>query len=79
MKEAKRVSGLKTKKAVVEAALQMLIRVQAPARMLDLAGKVEWVGNIDEMREGRSIVILVDSSVWIDYLTAASTSPVRRA
>ncbi|HZT87617.1 MAG TPA: type II toxin-antitoxin system VapB family antitoxin [Stellaceae bacterium] len=53
MKEAQRLSGLKTKRAVVEAALQMFVRVQRQQDILKLAGKVRWEGNLDEMREGR--------------------------
>lgn len=53
MKEAQELSGLKTKKAVVQEGLQALIRQKRRRKILDLAGKVEWVGNLDEMREGR--------------------------
>jgi Arc/MetJ family transcription regulator len=53
MKEAQELSGLKTKKAVVQEGLQALIRQKQRRKILDLAGKVEWVGNLDEMREGR--------------------------
>lgn len=48
-----RLSGLKTKRAVVEAGLRSLIRLKRQRKILDLAGKVEWIGNLDEMREGR--------------------------
>lgn len=51
--EAQHLSGLKTKRAVVDAALRMFVRVQRQKEVLKLAGKVEWVGNLDEMREGR--------------------------
>jgi Arc/MetJ family transcription regulator len=50
--EAQRLTGLKTKREVVDAALRMLIRVEK-ANILDLAGKVQWEGNLDESREGR--------------------------
>jgi Arc/MetJ family transcription regulator len=53
MEEAQRLSGLKTKKAVIHEGLQALIRQKKRRKILDLAGKVEWVGNLDEMREGR--------------------------
>jgi Arc/MetJ family transcription regulator len=53
MEEAQRLSGLKTKKAVVQEGLQALIRQKRRRKILDLAGKVEWVGNLDEMRQGR--------------------------
>ena len=53
LEEARRLSGLKTKKAVVQEALRTLVRQRQRRKILDLAGKVEWVGNLDEMREGR--------------------------
>ena len=54
MKQAQRLSGLKTKRAVVEAALQMFVRVQRQKDVLKLAGKIRWEGSLDEMRENRS-------------------------
>lgn len=51
--EALRVSGLATKKAAVEAGLRALIKRHQQMEFLDLAGKVRWEGNLDEMREGR--------------------------
>jgi Arc/MetJ family transcription regulator len=53
MQEALRLSGLKTKRAVIDAALRMFVRVQRQADILELAGKVQWEGNLDESREGR--------------------------
>ena len=53
IKEAQQLSGLKTKRAVVEAALRMFVRVQHQKDVLELAGKVRWEGNLGEMRESR--------------------------
>jgi Arc/MetJ family transcription regulator len=53
MTEALRVSGLKTKRAVVEAGLRILIRLKRQEDILHLAGKVQWEGNLDESRQGR--------------------------
>jgi Arc/MetJ family transcription regulator len=53
MEEALRVSGLKTKRATVEAGLRMLIRLKRQEDILQLAGKVQWEGNLDESRRGR--------------------------
>ena len=53
MAEALRLTGLKTKRAVVEAGLRALIRLNRQKKILDLAGKVHWEGNLDESREGR--------------------------
>ncbi len=53
IQEALRVSGTKTKRAAVEAGLKALIRLNRQRKILDLAGKVHWDGNLDESREGR--------------------------
>ena len=53
IREALRVSGLKAKRAAVEAGLRALIRLNKRRKILDLAGKVQWEGNLDESREGR--------------------------
>ena len=53
MEEAQRLSGLKTKRAVIDAALRMFVRVKRQSDILNLPGKVCWEGNLDEMREGR--------------------------
>jgi Arc/MetJ family transcription regulator len=52
IQKALRLSGLKTKRAVVEAGLRMLIRVREQEEILKLAGKVHWQGNLDESRQG---------------------------
>ncbi len=53
MREALRLTGLKTKRAAIEAGLRMLVRIKK-ADILDLAGKVHWEGDLDESRKGRS-------------------------
>jgi Arc/MetJ family transcription regulator len=53
MKQALRATKLKTKRAVVEAGLQMLVRVKRQEEALRLPGKVHWEGDLDAMREGR--------------------------
>lgn len=54
MEKAQRLSGLRTKRAVVEAGLQMLICLKEQEEILGLAGKVHWQGNLDESRQGRA-------------------------
>jgi Arc/MetJ family transcription regulator len=51
IQKALQLSGLKTKRAVVEAGLRMLIRVREQEEILKLAGRVHWQGNLDESRE----------------------------
>jgi len=54
MERALRASGLKTKRAAVEAGLELLIRVKAQAGLRRLRGKVSWEGNLDELRAARA-------------------------
>lgn len=53
MQQALRVTGLKTKRAVVEAGLKMLLHVQAQTGIRRLRGKVQWEGDPDGMRRNR--------------------------
>jgi Arc/MetJ family transcription regulator len=51
--EAMRLSGLATKKAVIEAALKLLIQINQQSEIRKLRGKIRWEGNLDESRLGR--------------------------
>jgi Arc/MetJ family transcription regulator len=53
MQKAQRLSGLRTKRAVVEAGLQILVRLKEQEEILGLAGKVHWQGDLDQSRAGR--------------------------
>jgi Arc/MetJ family transcription regulator len=55
IQKALQLSGLKTKRAVVEAGLRMLIRVREQEEILKLGGKARWQGNLDESRRGRGL------------------------
>ncbi len=48
--ECRRLSSLKNKKEIVDAALREFIKSLKRRRMLLMEGKVEWEGNLDEMR-----------------------------
>jgi Arc/MetJ family transcription regulator len=50
MAQAMRASGKATKRAVVEDALRLLVRTRRQAGIRSLKGKVEWDGDLDEMR-----------------------------
>lgn len=50
LQKAMNISHLKTKKAVVEMALQEYIALMNRRDLLNLRGKVTWVGDLDEMR-----------------------------
>ncbi len=55
MEQAMQSTGLKTKKAVVELALQTLIRLKSQERVRELRGKLRWEGDLAQMREGRHL------------------------
>jgi len=53
MAEARQLTGLKTKREVVEEALRVLIRTTQQKNVLALRGKIQWEGDLDAMRQGR--------------------------
>lgn len=53
MSEAMRLTGLKTKRDVVEKALQVLVRNAGQSAVLALEGKIHWEGDLEQMRQGR--------------------------
>lgn len=53
MSLALKTSGLKTKKAVVEEALKLLVLVKQQAKLKTLQGKLVWKGNLDKLRTTR--------------------------
>ena len=50
MAKALKASGLKTKKAVVEEGLRLLVRTRAQEQLRKLRGTLLWEGSLDEMR-----------------------------
>lgn len=55
MAEARKASGLATKKATVEEGLRLLVRLKQQEEILRLAGKVTWRGDLDRSRTGRNV------------------------
>ena len=51
MREAMKISKVKSKKELVNHALEELIRLDKRKKMLSLFGRVKWEGNLNEMRE----------------------------
>lgn len=51
MNSALQLSKIKTKKEVVERALENFIKELRRKEMLELRGKVEWEGDLGEMRQ----------------------------
>ena len=50
MREAMRTSGARTKRAVVEEALRLLVQTKGQASVRRLRGKVAWEGNLNASR-----------------------------
>ena len=65
MIDALQITGLKTKREAVELGLKTLIRLKKQAEIKQFKGKLKWDDDLDRM--GSWLVIMVDSSVWIDY------------
>lgn len=53
MDEAMYYSGFSTKRAVIEEALQMLVRVKAQEQIRALRGQLRWQGDLDALRLSR--------------------------
>ena len=51
--EAMKLTHIKTKKELVNYANRELVRKAKTRKLLDLEGKVEWTGNLAEMRKSR--------------------------
>jgi Arc/MetJ family transcription regulator len=53
LKEATRELGEKTYSATVNAALKEIVRQKSVEKLADFVGKIEWIGDLSEMREDR--------------------------
>jgi Arc/MetJ family transcription regulator len=53
MNEAMALTRLKTKKAVVETGLRLLVQIKRQERIKSLRGKLKWDGDLDAMRRDR--------------------------
>ena len=51
--QAMRSSGMRTKKAAVEAGLRLLVKTHAQASLRRFRGKMQWEGDLNESRQGR--------------------------
>lgn len=50
MNEALKLTDLKTKKAVVEEGLKLLVKIKKQEKIKSLRGKLHWNGNLEDMR-----------------------------
>jgi Arc/MetJ family transcription regulator len=53
MREAKRLTGLKTKREAVDLALRELVARHRRLGILELRGRVHWEGDLEISRRGR--------------------------
>jgi Arc/MetJ family transcription regulator len=53
MRQAMKSSNSRTKRAVVEAGLRLLVQTRAQANIRRLRGKIRWEGDLDKSRLGR--------------------------
>jgi Arc/MetJ family transcription regulator len=51
MAQALKVTGLETKKDVVEQGLKLLVKRSKQQTIRNLRGKIKWEGNLGEMRD----------------------------
>jgi Arc/MetJ family transcription regulator len=51
--QAMQASGARTKKAVVEAGLRLLVKTHSQTAIRKLRGKVQWEGDLNGSRMGR--------------------------
>jgi len=52
---AKKLTGIKTCKDLVDYSLRQTVRREKQKRILDLFGKIHWEGDLVEMRSGRGL------------------------
>jgi Arc/MetJ family transcription regulator len=48
-----KITGLRTKRELVDLALRELIRKEDQRSILSLEGKIRWEGDLDDIRKGR--------------------------
>jgi len=53
VERAKKLTGIRTTRGVVEQALRLLVQLREQAEVRALRGRLHWEGNLDEMRESR--------------------------
>lgn len=60
--QAKRLTGIRTTRAVIDEALRMLIQLREQAEIRSLRGQLHWDGDLMMMRESRTPVYEVDNA-----------------
>ena len=55
VEQARKLTGIKTKKELIHEALRALIRLRMQSEVRALRGKLHWEGNLEEMRRSRQM------------------------
>jgi len=55
VKDCIKITGIKTQKALIDHALRELLRHEKQIEILELKGNINWDGNLEEWRQGRSL------------------------
>ena len=55
IERAQKLTGIKTKREVVQEALRTLILLREQTEVRLFRGKLKWEGNLDEMRQTRAV------------------------
>ena len=55
VRKARKLTGIKTQRELVDHALRELVRRRELQRLLELEGAVEWEGDLSEMRKAREL------------------------
>ena len=55
IERAQKLTGIKTKREVVQEALRTLILMREQAEVRHFRGKLKWEGDLDEMRQARVV------------------------
>ena len=53
VKHAQQLTGIRTKRELIHAALRTLVRLQEQSSARALRGKLRWEGDLSESRQGR--------------------------
>jgi len=53
IERARQLTGIKTKRQVIQEALRTLIQLREQSEIRQLRGKLKWEGNLDDQRKSR--------------------------
>ena len=53
VEECEKLTGIKTRRALIDYALHELLRHRRQRRLLELKGSIKWEGDLDTWRESR--------------------------